>query len=559
MDNQIIKHYFFVFFCWNLISCSEKTSDYTFEIQNFIDQREYKKGGDKSISVSRKSGFYPTNFKLIISSKEKGQLFYTLNGKLPRIGSSYTFKVDSGISTEKLKVEKIEDIPTTSNIEDKHPWKKSTGVPIEGYSIRVARIFKDSILDEKTFNYIINEILCFKPVESVLINIDRNCLFHKDSGIYVFGNSKKGNFEFKGLKGEKLCTWEYFDKSGFSVKSLQSKLSIHGLISRRNSQKSLKLKSIKKNGIKRFNYSFFKNGPKKFKKLILRSASSGWGSGIYKDCIASEFATGLNFEVGKQKPVAVFINGKYWGVHFLSEKIDRHYLQENFKENPQEVSIVRDNLNADHGDSEAYRRAINYAKILDFGIELNYKSFKSLVDINSYIDWFISETFFQNKDWPCNNTKLWTSKKSTKWRNFLIDLDACFSEPHKNYLERAYGGHIEEGDQLNRCNFLIRNLMRNKGFRNKFNKRAKELLVSTFSHSKLKPIVDKYHKTFQHPAFSYWHFKRWNDPVEEEFHSFQINLIDWVKNRQDYYLKHLSIFMEDGKRLSKSSFVPFKM
>ena len=107
MDNQIMKHCFFVFFCWNLISCSEKTSDYTFEIQNFIDQREYKKGGDKSISVSRKSGFYPTNFKLIISSKEKGQLFYTLNGKLPRIGSSYTFKVDSGISTEKLKVEKL--------------------------------------------------------------------------------------------------------------------------------------------------------------------------------------------------------------------------------------------------------------------------------------------------------------------------------------------------------------------------------------------------------------------------------------------------------------------
>ena len=101
--------------------------------------------------------------------------------------------------------------------------------------------------------------------------------------------------------------------------------------------------------------------------------------------------------------------------------------------------------------------------------------------------------------------------------------------------------------------------MRNKSFRNKFNNRSKELLISKLSHTKLKPIVDKYDKIFQHPAFSYWHFKRWNDPSEEEFYRFQKNLIDWVKKRQDYYLDHLSIFMEDGKRLSKSSFVTFKM
>lgn len=521
--------------------------------------KSYPIGGNESIGAARKSGFYPCDFKVTFQSKGKGDLYYTLNGKDPKRGTSYTIKVDSGFNTRDLLKEDLSLIPTTTNDEDfKFLWQKPIDNPVKGFSFNVARILNDTIKDQKIFTYIISSELSQNPVKSVFFNIDRDDLFDQDSGVYVFGNAKKGNFEIKGKKGEQKSFMEYVNKKGEVKYSSYSGFSIHGYISRQNPQKSLKLSAREKYDNKNFKYDFYKDGPKKFKKLTLRSGASGWGAGIYKDCIISELVKGLNFEVGKQIPVIIFINGEYWGVHFLAEKIDRYYLLGNFDEKKSKINICRDNLKADYGSSYSYKSIIGFAIKNDLSNNSNYQKFDSLVDMESYIDWFIAETFFQNYDWPCNNTKLWNSEKSSKWRNFLVDMDAAITEPSKKMLKRSYDIDTKRETPVNRCNFLIRNLMRNESFRKEFESRVQKLLKKELSYENLNKTVSKYIDDFSHPALSNWHINRWGYPNLDDFESFEYKLTNWIKERQSFYLQEVEAFMEDGLEFSKSPYIPYK-
>ena len=521
--------------------------------------KSYPVGGDKSIEASRKSGFYPCDFKVTFQSEEKGSLYYTLNGKVPKIGTSYTVKVDSSFNTGDLIKEDLSLISTTTNDEKfKFSWVKPIVNPVKGFSFNVARILNDTIKDQQTFTYIISSELSESPVKSVFFNIDRDDLFDQDSGVYVYGTAKEGNFEIKGKQGEQKCFMEYVNKKGEVKYSSYSGFSIHGYISRQNPQKSLKLSARKKYGNKNFKYGFYKDGPNKFKKITLRSGASGWGAGIYKDCLISELAKDLNFEVGKQIPVIVFINGEYWGVHFLAEKIDRYYLVGNFNEKKSKINICRDNLQADFGSSESYKSIIEFATKNDLSKKANYQKLDSLVDVGSYIDWFIAETFFQNFDWPCNNTKLWNSEKSSKWRNFLVDMDASITQPSKKMLKRSYDLYAKRATPVNRCNFLIRNLMRNESFRKAFESRAQELLKKELSYETLNKTVSRYVEDFNHPALSAWHINRWGYPTLDDFESFEDKLTNWIKERQSYYLQEVEVFIEDGLEFSKSSYIPYK-
>ena len=201
---------------------------------------------------------------------------------------------------------------------------------------------------------------------------------------------------------------------------------------------------------------------------------------------------------------------------------------------------------------------IGFAIKNDLSNNSNYQKFDSLVDMESYIDWFIAETFFQNYDWPCNNTKLWNSEKSSKWRNFLVDMDAAITEPSKKMLKRSYDIDTKRETPVNRCNFLIRNLMRNESFRKEFESRVQKLLKKELSYENLNKTVSKYIDDFSHPALSNWHINRWGYPNLDDFESFEYKLTNWIKERQSFYLQEVEAFMEDGLEFSKSPYIPYK-
>ena len=57
----------------------------------------------------------------------------------------------------------------------------------------------------------------------------------------------------------------------------------------------------------------------------------------------------------------------------------------------------------------------------------NIRTKENEIDIENFIDFIISEIYYANSDWPCNNYKMWkTNDENSKWRFLIYDLDLSF-------------------------------------------------------------------------------------------------------------------------------------
>ena len=165
-----------------------------------------------------------------------------------------------------------------------------------------------------------------------------------------------------------------------------------------------------------------------FKSLILRGEdNNSWGR--YSDkgnSMNDQFVRDLHGDMcGYQSHgthVHLFINGLYWGLYNLCERIDsdwaatasgwggdeadydvvKHGLRKNDDGSAAEIPgmEVRD------GTAEAYTNLIKFVQTLakDGTItEAEYAEIAAKVDLDAYIDYIILEAFSGNGDWPNNN------------------------------------------------------------------------------------------------------------------------------------------------------------
>ena len=58
----------------------------------------------------------------------------------------------------------------------------------------------------------------------------------------------------------------------------------------------------------------------------------------------------MDVDVQAYRPAVLFLNGKYWGIHNIREKINEHYIAENFGVDPNEVNLLEDNGSVDRRD-----------------------------------------------------------------------------------------------------------------------------------------------------------------------------------------------------------------
>ena len=75
------------------------------------------------------------------------------------------------------------------------------------------------------------------------------------------------------------------------------------------------------------NFKLFPNRENdKYERFILRSTYRGWYNTIINDVLATSIVEDLNFEYQDYQPVVVYLNGEYWGIHTIREKIDERYI-----------------------------------------------------------------------------------------------------------------------------------------------------------------------------------------------------------------------------------------
>ena len=364
---------------------------------------------------------------------------------------------------------------------------------INSTTIVRAKIFKNNYIsgysDSRSYLFDVNHEIPFVSIVSDPYN-----LFDNDYGIYELGDDADSGFPYFGAN-----FWEDWERpSHFSFYNLEGELEvgfnagikIFGGYSRGNTQKSFTFFARGQYGLSEFNYPFFSElNYSKFQSFTLRNSGNDWLKSQIKDAAVTSLMFGTDLEYQSHQSVASYINGDYWGLYKIREKVNEHFLASKANVDPNEIDILTNNAEIVHGTNEDYLNLRYFISENSLTIAANYEYVKSQIDIDNFIINNVIQIYGDNQDWPGNNNKFWKSDGG-KWRWILYDLDFSFAGEWwawdvNNHFLRNTLHFVLSGNQTNWANapwatFMLRNLIQNTEFRNKFVNRYADEMNSRF-------------------------------------------------------------------------------
>ena len=416
-----------------------------------------------------------------------------------------------------------------------------------------------------THSYFINEPQHL-PVISLVTDPDH--FFSDETGIYVIGTAGVPGYCTEvphnvNQDWERPVNIELIERDGTVGLNQLAGVKIFGGCSRvRYPIKSLALYARKEYETSNFDYALFPDKPNnEYESFVLRAGADDQPFTMIRDPLtASVVKDVIDVDVQAHRPVVVYINGQYWGIHNLREKINEAYLKDNYGVNPDSVELLmrnpEDPWNVIAGSGDHYNAMINYLKDNDITQEQHYAHIGTQMDVEEYINYQIIQIFFGGRDWPGNNIKFWRYPGGThnRWRWILYDLDHMFKEYFSDIMEEATEVDCGCGwPNPPWSTFLFRRLLENEDFRNTFVQRFSLFSTTHFSRERLHSIIDGMEAELL-PELPR-HIERWGgqktnlpdntwvSPIFESLHKWQGNMQvirDFVDSRHEVALQHVN-------------------
>ena len=504
-----------------LISCRNEDDS---KIIKFSDLYSPK----SKINFSNSSGIYKNNKLsiLIFDSNATDLVFINNNDSLFYNGSSFKYELKSSKPSISL-------IPTASKNYQNYAnsWSEPIGDFSSFHQFKVISYKNDSLLDSAIGSYVLGAF-SFDSLPIVNLNIDNYLLFSQDSGCYVPGNSfnksndqNTGNFHiFK--KRKQLGSVQIIDDKNEYLNG-DYLFRIHGYITPLSPQKGLRF-YIKENT----QVNKLMNLDHSVDKIILRSSFSGWGSEIFVDGWIADICSSLHLDVMSYVPTKVYLNGEYWGIHGLRERMDLKAISNKYD---LKLKSIIDADDKGHSKNNGYGELNSLILKIKSNPSLTFKEVKDQFKMKSLIDWLIVELFFQNDDWPCNNTFFWKrNKKSKKWKAVLIDMDACIGSVKKDMFSLATKDRSPALGGV-----LITYLLNQPEFQDMFKLRVNYLFKNELSKKNLLSKLNNYKIWFE-PVVEE-HYNRWGDSYGLNKYKKGIERIeDFCNNRHEFFILNMN-------------------
>ncbi len=392
----------------------------------------------KTPLASSPSGIYTETQSVTLSGE--GTIYYTTDGTKPSTASAK-------YHGETITVSKTMAIRAIAYSGDKIP----------SYSV--------------TYNYFIKIPEYTLPV--IKISMSENDLFGSN-GIYTRYNSK--------IERQANCAFYVDGNEEFSI---DCGIKVFGAFSRRFPKKSFQLEFRASYGKGRLEYQIFENmNLDSFNNIVLRSGSQNCyatDSMMADEYVASLAAySGYMPEVLVQayRPCHLYLNGEYWGIYFIREKVDDDFIADHFDVPKDSVTIIdwTNTLNTgstSQGWSTIWKNI--YTKKLNFANDENYKWLADQLDLESFSDMMIMRMWAGDKD--LLNIRAFKSPyyDNGKWHFILHDNDMSLR------ANRTRFNMFLNDSSTKKTHALFRALMENKQYRIYFLDRLAYQLSTTLS------------------------------------------------------------------------------
>ncbi len=352
-----------------------------------------------------------------------------------------------------------------------------------------------------THTYFIDE-----PIRLPFISIvtDPNNFFSDERGIYVTGTRGRSGYcdnAVRNLKQdwERPANVELYEMDGRLGFNQQAGVQIFGGCSRhRFPQKSLALFARKEYGKGAFEHQLFPDKDiGRFESFVLRSSADDQVFTLFRDALSQTVLVEyMDVDVQAYRPAVLFLNGQYWGIHNIREKVNEHYVAGNFGVDPDEVNLLEGSGSAVAGTNAGYTAMVNYANTNNMAVPAQYEVVRSQIDIDQYIDYMIGHIYLAERDWPGNNIKFWRANSGprARWRWVNYDMDQCFTPGwvNENMIVKTTTTSGPGWPNPEWSTRLFRNLLKNEGFRNEFVQRFAYHMNTTFDPKRLVGFIDQF-------------------------------------------------------------------
>jgi hypothetical protein len=239
-------------------------------------------------------------------------------------------------------------------------------------------------------------------------------------------------------------------------------------------------------GQQELNYDLFGGGVTSFTNLVVRGGQDQNASIIRNElCENLALAASDHVVSSRSRYCVMFLDGKYSGIYALSEKLNEQHYANLAGVSKSSVTVV---------DAEVPRNSDLHTDVFDFcakndmSDDENYRHFRSLMDVDSLIDWVFLEGFFANADLTYGNLRFCRSSEDDGlWRFMFYDLDATLSQPALNHGILLHRNNI----QCVQVSNLFADLWKNASFRDRFLSRAAELLNGPLSEDAVLSEIDR--------------------------------------------------------------------
>ncbi len=468
-------------------------------------------------------GFYDQNCTVALSTSTPAEIRYTIDGSLP----------------------------------DKDALVYTDSIAIDSNTIIRAKAFEPGKLPSKTIthSYLISEHDSELPVVS--IGMDPPYLWDDTIGIYVEGvngipgggTSDPHNWN---QNWERPVNIEYFAASDTLVFNQMAGVEIFGNYSRREDQKSFTLEFKKKYWQNKVRQQLFKEkNIDEFASLILRNSGNDCRGTHLRDAVTQRIAA-HKFDIDYQayQPVAVYINGTYWGILNLRERYDETYTETNHDANPDSVDILA-LWETKVGSKDNYYGMIWFLDNKDVTDLANYQQLENMIDIQELINYCITEMYYRNHDWPMKNHKCWRPQSPDgQWRWMIYDLDITTGiwdmNPAANSINYLFNDPTPGSNSLY-ASYVLRKLMANDTCHDLFIRSAVKHINTAFNPARTDKIIDSAKNNIENEMV--YHINRWGGNINSWNNDIQ-EMKDWLKIRPEYFMQHLADHFSLGGQIN---------
>jgi hypothetical protein len=432
--------------------CSDGSSDkcyFTDPTPGKTNTSTFFSGISGEVFFSEDSGRYAEAQTITISCLEQGvTIYYTLDGSMP----------------------------TTSSACYTQPIVIQNNTPLRAISYKQGELASDAT----TATYLIGEADTTLPI--VFLTSDNDNLF--DGGIY---NSNLYDDRRVEANIELLET----DGTGFSDEVLISK---SGNMSVFAAQKSFSVFFKEYVGSSSLSYNLFPDeadGVTEFKSFLLRTSGNDWDDLKCKDGMLQTLAaTEMDLDYQSYRPAILYINGEYWGIYNIRDKINGDYIASHHPGvDADNVDIISFGYGVEEGTYTEYYKMINFIRTADLNDADNWQTVEDMIDVDNLIDTYLCHIYYGNFDTV--NIRWWRERKEgAKWRWIVYDLDYALYLPNQNNLKLITD---PEGHGVNKYfdSSLIYNLMQSKYFQERFMERTSAYWKTIFNADTMLKYFDE--------------------------------------------------------------------